>query len=163
MTASLRNESDWAYFQSELDRSDFIAIGRVSHEMTPNPKRRRRIVLSRAARGMDVRGDAIWWNPLELPFADLMAQLAPNGARVATPGGQAAFDVFLNIGYAGFHLSRATRVALSGGHGLFSICEHGVSAEAALADAGLAAGTTNEIDAQAGVTLTVWRPATQKN
>ncbi len=82
--------------------------------------------------------------PLTLAFDNLMAQLAPNGARVATPGGQAAFDVFLSVGYAGFHLSRATRAALPGGRGLFSVCDRGVSADAALAGAGLVAGMTND-------------------
>ncbi len=68
MPASLRNDADWAYFQSELDRADFVAIGRVSHEATPNPKRRRRIVLSRAARGLESRADAEWWNPVDARF-----------------------------------------------------------------------------------------------
>jgi len=159
MPAALRNEADWTYFQAELDRADFIAIGRVSHEATPNLRRRRRLVMSRAARGLETRADAQWWNPLELAFADLMQTLAPDGGRVAVPGGQAAFDLFLDVGYSGFHLSRATRVALPGGRGLFSICEQGVSAETALGQAGLVAGPTSDIDRPAGVTLTVWRPA----
>jgi hypothetical protein len=158
MPAALRNDADWAYFQAELDRADFIAIGRVSHETTPNLRRRRRLVMSRAARGLETRDDALWWNPRELPFADLMQTLAPDGGRVAVPGGQAAFDLFLGVGYAGFHLSRATRVALPGGRGLFSICEHGTPAETALESAGLVAGPTSDIDRPAGVTLTVWRP-----
>ena len=95
MPAALRNEADWAYFQAGLDRADWVAIGRASHEATPNVKGRRRIVLSRAARGLERRADGLWWNPRERRFADVMAELAPGGARVAVPGGQAAFDVFL--------------------------------------------------------------------
>lgn len=157
MPPSLKNDADWAYFQAELDRADLIAIGRASHEATPNVHRRRRLVLSRAARELESRADALWWNPLELPFAEVMQRLAPEGAQVAVPGGQAAFDVFLGLGYEAFHLSRATRVSLPGGRGLFSVCERGTTAAAALAGAGLVAGPTSHIDPEAEVTLTVWR------
>lgn len=158
MPASLKNDADWAYFQAELDRADYVAIGRASHEATPNLKGRKRIVLSRAARRLEQRADALWWNPLELGFDELAETLAP-AARIAVPGGQDAFDLFLKIGYSAFHLSRAGRVALPGGRGLFSACERGIAAETALAAAGLVAQSTLPLDEQAGVTLTLWRPA----
>ncbi len=159
MPDALRNDADWAYFQAGLDRADWVAIGRASHEATPNVKGRRRIVLSRTARGLERRADAIWWNPLDLGFAEAMAELSPAGARVAVPGGQAAFDLFLGSGFAAFHLSRATRLSLPRGRGLFSVCERGASAQAALLAAGLRADPTLDLDPAAGVTLTVWRPA----
>jgi hypothetical protein len=158
MPEALKNDADWAYFQAELDRADWVLLGRASHEATPNTRRRRRIVLSHAARGLERRPEAVWWNPQAIAWRDAMARLAPDGARVAVPGGQGAFDLFLRIGFGAFHLSRAKRVALPDGRFVFSVCEReGVTAETALLRAGLVAGATRDIDALAGVTLTVWR------
>lgn len=157
MPRALLNDADWAYFQAELDRADLVAIGRTSHEATPNVKRRRRLVLSRSARGLERREDALWWNPLELGWSEVVGELAPKGGRVATPGGQAAFDVFREIGFTAFHLSRAEGVSLPGGRGLFAACEAGASAESVLMKAGLSAGPRVEIDVAARVSLTLWR------
>jgi hypothetical protein len=157
MPESLKNEADWDYFQSELDRADFVVLGRLSHEATPNARRRRRVVLSRSASGLEPRSDAIWWNPQTLPWNEAAPQLAPGGGRFAVPGGRGPFDLFLRVGYAAFHLSRAPSVLLPGGVALFSACDRGDAAEAALAAAGLVAGEVQRIDAVQGVTLTVWR------
>ena len=163
MPASLKNEADWAYFQAELSRADFVLLGRASHEATPNLKRRRRVVVSRSARGLEERADAVWWNPLEMSWATATAILAPEGGRVAVPGGQGPFDLFLAEGYAAFHLSRARRALLPGGRAVFSACENGASAEAQLAAAGLKAGPTETIDASEGVTLTLWRSGIERS
>jgi hypothetical protein len=157
MPAALRNDADWAYFQAELDRADLIALGRVSHEATPNAKGRRRLVISRGARGLERRAGGWWWNPEATPWEDVAARLVRPGGRVATPGGQGAFDLFRSLGFAGFHLSRARGVSLPGGRGLFAACERGVPAEEVLRAAGLSAGETVEIDPAAEVILTVWR------
>src|ERR1700684_415016 len=110
--ASLRNGADWAYFQRELDRADLIALGRLGHEANPNVRGRRRLVLSSAARGLEQRNDAWWWNPAQISWREAAKILLPNGGRVAVPGGQAVFDLFLGIGYEAFHLSRAGGVLL---------------------------------------------------
>jgi len=157
MPASLKNDADWAYFQDELALADFVVLGRKSHEATPNPKRRRRVVVSRSARGLEQRDEAVWWNPLEMDWKQAGALLAPDGARVAVPGGQVAFDLFLAEGFTSFHLSRATRALLPGGRGLFAACERGERAEAVLARAGLKPKPTRTIDVGQAVTLTVWR------
>jgi dihydrofolate reductase len=155
--ASLRNEADWAYFQRELDLADFVAIGRLGHEANPNIKGRRRLVLSSAARGLEQRSDAWWWNPAQASWRETAETLLPEGGRIAVPGGQAVFDLFLRQGYDGFHLSRAHGVRLPAGRRLFAACESGQSAESVLRGAGLIAGPTQAIDAGAGVTLTLWR------
>jgi len=157
MPASLKNEADWAYFQAELLRADLTLLGRASHEATPNLRRRRRVVVSRGARGLEQRADAFWWNPRDMPWARAAAILAPEGGRVAVPGGQVAFDLFLAEGFFAFHLSRATRVGLPGGRGLFSACERGETAETLLARAGLEPEPIQTIDVAEAVTLTVWR------
>ena len=157
MPQTLHNDADWAYFQAGLDRADWIAIGRASHEATPNPKRRHRLVVSRQVRRLERRADGWWWNPSEVSWPEVVGELLPQGGRIAVPGGQAAFDVFLKLGFSAFHVSRAQGVTLPGGRGLFSVCESGISAEAALAAGGLRPEETQVIDAAARVTLTVWR------
>lgn len=159
MPDSLRNDADWAYFQAELDRADLVAIGRTSHEATPNRSGRRRLILSRKVEGLEARADGWWWNPAALPWVDVCARLLPQGGRVATPGGQSAFDAFLAIGLATFHLSRAAGVRLPGGRGLFSACDDGRTAAEILRAARLVSGPETPIDPAAGVTLALWRPA----
>jgi hypothetical protein len=154
---ALRNDADWAYFQRGLDRADLVALGRLAHEANANVRRRRRLVLSSQARGLERRSDAWWWNPAKTPWREVTSTLLPAGGRVATPGGQAVFDLFMAIGYDAFHLSRANGVRLGGGRALFAACDHGLSAEAALRGAGLRPAAEEIIDAAANVTLTVWR------
>ena len=154
---ALRNEADWAYFQRELDRTDIVAIGRLGHEANPNPRGRRRLVLSRAANGLEQRADAWWWNPDRLGWTEACAALLPAGGRVAVPGGRDVFDLFLATGYEAFHLSRAERVTLGAGRALFSACERGVGASTVLVGAGLRPDDPEVLDAAADVTLTVWR------
>jgi hypothetical protein len=154
---SLRNDADWAHFQGELDRADIVALGRLGHEANPNFKERRRLVLSNAARGLEQRVDAWWWNPARTPWRDVAAKLLPGGGRVAVPGGQAVFDLFMAIGYDSFHLSRASGVLLAGGRSVFAACDRGLSADSALSDAGLRPDGPRIIDAAARVTLNVWR------
>ena len=154
---SLRNDADWAYFQDGLDRADLIALGRLGHEANPNIRRRRRLVVSGAARGLEQRADAWWWNPARIAWSEVATGLLPNGGRVAVPGGQGVFDLFLAIGYEAFHLTRARRVLLDGGRALFAACERGRDAAAVLREAGLRPGVEETSDATADVTLTLWR------
>jgi hypothetical protein len=154
MPGSLRNEADWAYFQAELDRADWVALGRASHEAAPNVRGRRRIVVSNAARGLEARDDAMWWRPSEVGFAELAARLMPGGGRLAVPGGQRVFELFLGLGYAAFHLARAEDVALPGGRGIFA---H-VPADATLRRAGLAPGRKRWLDEPARVSLQIYEP-----
>ncbi len=156
MPEALRNEADWAYFQAELDSADWVALGRTSHEATPNTRGRRRLILSRAAPGLEQRGDGFWWRPDEVGFAEVAARLMPNGGRLAVPGGQAAFELFLRIGYAAFHLARAEGAFLPGGRGIFAGTEGGEPADAALRRAGLAPGRQRWLDERAKISLSVY-------
>ncbi len=154
---ALHNEADWAYFQRELDRADLVALGRLAHEANPNLKRRRRLVLSHSSGGLEPRGEEWWWNPAKTSWSAASAALLPEGGRVAVPGGQAAFDLFLAIGFEAFHLTRAHGVSLDGGRALFAACDRRVSAEALLSGARLRPSPVEIIDAAADVTLTDWR------
>jgi hypothetical protein len=154
---ALRNEADWAYFQRELDRADLVALGRLGHEANPNVRGRRRLVLSHSADGLERRGETWWWNPARLDWPAASAALLPEGGRVAVPGGRGVFDLFLVIGYAAFHLTRAERVRLGAGRAIFAASERGRPAGQVLAEAGLRPGPVEVLDAAARVTLTVWR------
>ncbi len=157
MPDALRNEADWAYFQAALDRADGILIGRASHEATPNVRGRRRLVLSRSARGLVERPDGCWWNPARAPWPEVVGRLGLAGRRIAVPGGQAAFDAALALGLDAFHLSRMPGVTLPGGRGVFAAVEDGRSADAVLRAAGLAPGAPLLLDREAGVTVTVYQ------
>ena len=157
MPDSLRNEADWAYFQAGLDAADWVALGRASHAAAANPKRRRRLVVSRSARGLESREDGVWWRPDAVGFDEVAARLLPQGGRIAVPGGQGVFELFLGIGYDAFHLARVEAVELPGGRGLFAATEGGESADAALQRGGLAPGALRWLDEAAGVSLRVYR------
>lgn len=155
MPPSLMNDADWAYFQAELDRADFVLLGRASHAATPNARGRRRVVVSSSARALETRPDALWWNPADLGWDVLCAALLPDGGRIGVPGGQGVFDLCLPV-FTAFHLSRAPDVRLPGGRGLFSEVERGTPAETLLEREGLRGGPTRVIDPQAGVTLRIF-------
>lgn len=154
---ALRNEADWALFQAALDRAALTLIGRASHEATPNARGRRRLIVSSGASGLEERPDGLWLNPAEMPLAFALARVLPQGGDVAVVGGQRVFDLVGATGFAEFHLSRARRLRLPGGRGLFSASERGVPAVAILTAGGLAASEEILIDPRADVVLTIWR------
>jgi len=153
---SLRNDADWAYFQRELDRADLVVLGRIGHEANPNTKGRPRLVVSTSSSGLEKRGDEWWWNPDRCGWEEAMSTILPQGGRVAVPGGRRVFDLFLRIGYDVFHLSRAEGIRVGPGIGLFSVCDAGKSACAALFESGLEAGPRQVLDPRQPVSLTLW-------
>ena len=158
MPDGLRNEADWQWFQSELDRADLTMLGRVGHERHPNTKHRHRLILSSSAQGLELRPDGWWWNPATLPWSDVTTRLMPRGGRVAVPGGRLVFDLALALGYREFHLSRAEHCLLPGGVKLFSACAT-QSAEACLAQAGLQAAPARWLDEPAHISFRLWESA----
>jgi dihydrofolate reductase len=155
MPASLQNDADWAYFQAELDRAVWVALGRLSHLATPNVRGRRRLILSRGASGLERREDGVWWRPDAIAFKDVVARLLPDGGRIAVPGGQGVFEMFLAIGCTAFHLARAEAVMLPGGRRIFPGTGE-EKAEERLRRAGLAPGSTRWLDEQARVSMTIF-------
>jgi hypothetical protein len=156
---ALRREADWAYFQAELDRAALTVLGRLGHAANPNPKARLRVVVSSSVHGLVRRLDGWWWNPAGVPWPEAVAKVLPGGGRVAVPGGQRVFDLFLALGYDVFHLTRAEDAWIGEGVALFSACREGESAEAVLARHGLAPGERRIIDERGPVSLTQWRPS----
>ena len=153
----LRNAADWAYFQAELDRSAALVLGRRGHEAHPNPKGRLRVVLSSSSTGLERRSDGWWWNPDAIPWGKAIRAVLPRGGRVAVPGGRRVFDLFLDIGYDAFHLTRAGGAFIQDGVAVFSGCDAGRSAESILAEKGLKPDARQVLDPQGPVSLTVWK------
>lgn len=154
---ALMNDADWDYFQRELDSAAVTLLGRVGHEVNPNRRNRRRLVVSGAAHGVERRADGWWWNPARAPLAQALAAVAPEGGKVAVPGGRRVFDLALAAGLDAFHLTRARHVAVDGGVACFSAVAAGRPVETLLDEAGLRPGPTVALDADAGFDLTVWR------
>ncbi len=156
MPAALRNAADWARFQSALDRAAVVVLGRLSHELTPNPKGRTRLVMTLRGPALERRAGAIWWNPQRTPLAAALAEAGAGGVA-AIVGGRAVFDHFLSVGFDEFHLARAGRLEIAGGVPLFSGIAAGRNVADVLSDAGLVSGPDERLDPANDVSLTVWR------
>jgi hypothetical protein len=156
---SLRNEKDWELYQRAQELANLIIFARRSHELEPNVHKLPRLVVSREAAGLEQRTDSWWWNPARASWPDVAAKLLPKGGAVAVGGGQAVFDLFLMIGFDGFHLSRAHGLKLPGGRSVFSACEAGVPATTVLEKNGLSLGKTIPLDPAHGVEMTIWKRA----
>jgi hypothetical protein len=154
---ALRNDADWAYFQAELNKSDVTVLGRLGHEANPNPKGRLRMILSSSSSGLERRSDGWWWNPNELPWDEAIQVVLPEGGRVAVPGGRQVFDLFLEIGYDAFHLTRAEGTFIPEGVSVFSGCDKGRSAETILSQSGLKPDARQVLDPFVPVSLVVWQ------
>ena len=154
---SMRNEKDWDLYQRGLASSDLVVFGHRSHELEPNTRGDRRLVVSRRAAGLEQRADAWWWNPAGVSWGEVVERLLPDGGGVAAPGGQIVFDLFLKIGYDAFRLARAHGVKLPGGIALFSTLTAGLTAEHVLTTAGLRVSEQIPLDPQHGVEMEVWR------
>jgi hypothetical protein len=154
---TLRNEKDWEYYQRALAHSDLIIFGHTSHKAEPNTRGDRRVVISRGSAGLEEQADAWWWNPARVGWSEVATRLLPAGGNVAAPGGQSVFDLFLDIGFDAFHLTRAQGVTLPGGRAVFSACDRGLSAEQVLANAGLRRAETIPLDPAHGVEMNIWR------
>jgi len=154
---SLRNEKDWQLYQRAQGLASVVVFARRSHELEPNTFKTPRLVVSRDAAGLEQRPDGWWWDPRRITWEEAAVRLLPAGGAVAVCGGQVVFDLFLMIGFDGFHLSRAHGVRLPGGRSVFSACDKGVRAAAVLEQHGLALSKTIPLDPAHGVDMTIWR------
>ena len=157
----LSNEADWLRFQRALDAAAVVVVGRLSHEANPNTRRRNRVIVSSSAAGCEQRADGWWWNPAGAPFATALAEAAPGGGIAAVPGGRLIFDLFRTYGFDAFHLARCETVCIPGGVPLFSAIGLGATAETLLAQDGLEPRPREVLDADAHVSLVVWKRAAQ--
>jgi hypothetical protein len=160
MPDALKFAGDQRFFNAALDAVDLIVHGRHSFEDQPNSPRRRRVVLSHSVTGLARDPDnanATLWNPAGASFAQACDAAGVTAGIVAVIGGPTVFGMFLGR-YDTFWLSRAPRVTIPGGLGVFP----GVPARSPdeiLAISGLQPQEQRLLDQDAGVTVTAWRPA----
>jgi hypothetical protein len=160
MPPELRNDTDWTRFQAALDRAALVVLGRRGHERHANPGRRR-LVLTRSVDRLERDGEddlAMRWNPAGLPIEDVLDELGIASGVVAITGGTGTFDLFAPLLDA-FALAEVHRRVLPGGTPCFSAGHP----RTVLADMGLLPAEIQDIDPEAGVTLTTWRAGANRS
>jgi dihydrofolate reductase len=158
MPAALHDDADWARFQAALGRAAVTVLGRLGHEQNANRLGRNRLVVSSSVGDIERRANVTWWNPATAPVEAALAAAAPAGGMVVVVGGRRVFDLFLQIGFDEFHLTRMARVVIPGGIPVFSGVDAGRPADEILAARGLVPGPRESLDQDAAVTLVVWTP-----
>lgn len=160
MPAVLKTDAEWNFFQSGLDAADVVVLGRFSHLVTPNPRKRRRLVMTRSVPGVQPDGDiTVFWNPDRSGLPEALAAFAVPVSHLAVAGGQGVFDHFLSAphGYTAFHLSRIDSVSLPGGTAVFGKVQDGAAtAHAVLQSTGFQPGPRRQLDDLAHVIT--WTP-----
>ena len=155
MPDCLKSEAEWAFFQAGLDACDVIVLGRKSHDVTPNPKARKRLVMSRSVGQPEKRtADCVFWNPDHASLEAALGLFAARPARIGVTGGQGVFDYFLTGQYAydNFYLSHMAGERIEGGVKVFSDClGDQQTAEDVLAAAAYTAEPSMQLDAKASV------------
>lgn len=151
MPDALKTDAEWNFFQAGLDAAQVTLLGRKSFDVTPNPKRRRRLVLTSSIATLRPVGDecSILWNPETTSLRQALSAFQCPIDHIAVAGGQGVFDHFL-VGsdrYTAFHLSRVEGAALPGGTGVFrDVEDKNLSAEKILASADYIAGPRRDLD-----------------
>ena len=156
----LKNDVEWDFFQAGLDAADVIVLGRLSHEVTPNPAGRRRLVMTRSVEKLYRQGDTVMWNPEGASLGAALAEFDCHVECVAITGGRDVFDYFLTgeNRFSIFHLSRICGATVPDGTGVFGAVEaHGLAATAILSAAGYCQQPVKMLDP--GVELLSWTPA----
>ena len=154
---SLDHPEDWRRFQAALDRAEVVVLGRRSHESSPDARGRKRLVLSRRVAALERRDDGWWWNPSAIALAQALRRVAPGGGTAAIAGGCEVFDLFLEVGFDAFYLTRNAGVRLPGGVPVLTDCRPARSAEQILRDAGLVLTSRERLDTAGDIVQTVYR------
>lgn len=151
MPPALHSESDWTRFQTALDGAELVVLGRLGHELHPNPGRRRLVLTSRVSRLEADTADkrAMLWNPAGMAFEAVLERFGIGHGVVAVTGGQRVFDFFLSR-FSRFDLVERTDLTIPGGLPCFSSGPPGEVLKAV----GLRAGESSWLEPE--VRLTVW-------
>jgi dihydrofolate reductase len=163
MPATIRNDADQRFLQTEMDRAAVVVHGRHSHEGGPRAAKRRRIVVTRHVASVAPdrsQPNAVLWNPAGATLEQAIAALGIGGGPMAVIGGTEVFGLFLSL-YDAFHLTRAAKAHIPAGRPLFPQVGPPTTPEDVLARHSLRAGPPRDIDAAAGITLTTWERSRQ--
>jgi dihydrofolate reductase len=160
MPAGLQVAADQEFFHGALEGAAAVVHGRHSHEGGPKSANRPRLIVTRSVPALapdPKRANAVLWNPQGASLDEALARLAAPPGMLATIGGPEVYQLFLDIGYDAFHLTRAANVRLPGGRPVFPGIGPGRTPEDVLASRGLKPGAPRMLDQAAGVTLVTWR------
>jgi dihydrofolate reductase len=158
MPDSIRNPADQKFFQAGLDRAAAVVHGRHSHEGGPRADRRKRLVVTRqiAATAPDrSHPHARFWNPTGASLEQALEQLEAANGAVAIIGGTEVFSMFLSR-YDTFYLSHAANAKIPGGRPAFNEVGPHATPEDVLLRHGLKPGPRQDLDDDAGVSVTTW-------
>ncbi|MGH6770567.1 MAG: dihydrofolate reductase family protein [Xanthobacteraceae bacterium] len=156
----LQVEADQAFFHGALDGAAAIVHGRHSHEGGPKAAGRLRLIVTSTVPALaphPKHSNALLWNPKGASLEEAWTRLRAPEGMLAVIGGPDVYELFLEIGYDAFHLSRVANVRLPGGRPVFPEIGPDRTPEAVLADHGLKPGLMRMLDEAAGVTLVSWR------
>ena len=159
MPDAIRNDADQRLFQSELDRAAAVVHGRHSHEGGPRAAHRKRLVLTRYIASLSrdpAHLNSLLWNPGGATLEEALVRLGAAHGAIAIIGGTDVFGLFLPL-YDAFHLTRAAHAKIPHGRPLFPQVGPGKTPEDVLAHFGLKPGPRRDLDAAAGVSLTIWK------
>ena len=156
----LKVPADQEFFQSSLSRAALVVHGRHSHEGGPHADERHRLVLTSRVSSLapnPAYPKSFLWNPKGASLDEAWKVLGAASGLCAVIGGPNVYDLFLDIGYDAFHLTRAPAVHLPGGRPVFSAVARGRAPEEVLASHGLVSEPARVLDQSAGVTLVTFR------
>jgi dihydrofolate reductase len=163
MPPALKNDADYRFFRAGMDNAYAVVLGRVTHQQERNLGRRRLVLTRRVAALAPDPADphALFWNPAGASFEAARLTLGLRQGALAVIGGADVYAVFLEIGYDAFHLTRANRARLPGGHPVFPNLPPDRTPEDVLKEHGLRPGPMRLLDPAAGVTLVTWTAAVE--
>jgi dihydrofolate reductase len=119
--ATIRNDADQRYFQSELDRAAVLVHGRRSHEGGPRADKRKRIIVTRQVASVTPDWSlpsAFLWNPAGATLERTIAALGVGHGPIAVLRGTEVFGLFPPL-YDAFHLTRVAKASIPDGRPLF--------------------------------------------
>ena len=154
---ALIHEADQRYFFQGMDAADVLVHGRNSYEDRPGASDRKRIVVTRQVSAVAPHADnpnAVLWNPTGATIEEACEALGITHGIAAAVGGSEVYGLFLPR-YDAFHLSRAAHARLPGGRPVFPGIPP-ATPEDLLDRHGLRPGSPSNLDADAGVSVTVW-------
>jgi dihydrofolate reductase len=150
--------ADQVFFERALDAVDIVLHGRLSQESHPHSAERRRIIVTRAVKGVSAdpgNRKIVFWNPAGAPLDDAVARFQLTQANIGVVGGSEVFGLFLPL-YDVFYLSRIPDVMLPGGRPVFPGVPR-ATPEEILQTHGLHEVEREVLDSARNVDLVTWR------
>jgi len=155
---ALIHEADQQYFFRGMEAADVLVHGRNSYEDRAGASDRKRIIVTRQISAVAPHANnpnTVLWNPAGATIEEACETLGVARGVAAAVGGSEVYGLFLPR-YDTFHLSKAARARIPGGRPVFPGIPPAMP-EDLLERHGLRPGPPSSLDADAGITVTVWR------